>query len=178
MPGLRASSRLSSTRKFTVRSIAIWKKHGLQSRSFWRKSTTKNACIRRSAIVRLWSSSAACGRQLGKDVHEFFEAWGIYRSDNFCSAGSKRRRSLPAFIGRDEFQSAIPWQVALQQSLPPLRRLSTILRNHNPPYNDCSANGNNPLNLLSQPKGAVQTAPFPCNPIPKINPTQSARAQL
>src|SRR5437667_11409281 len=46
------------------------------------------------------------------------------------------------------------------------------------PYNDFSANGNNPLNSVSQPKGALQSAPFPCNPIPKTNPTHLARAQL
>jgi len=27
------------------------------------------------------------------------------------------------------------------------------------PYNDFAANGNNPLNFVSQPKGALQTAP-------------------
>jgi len=109
------------------------KKHGFPSRSSWRKSTTTNACIRRSVIVRPWSLSVACARQPGKGGHEFSEAWGIYRSDHFSSAGSKQLRSLPALIGRDEFQPVIPWQVALQQSLPPLRRLRTILRNHNPP---------------------------------------------
>jgi hypothetical protein len=74
----------------------------------------------------------------------------------FYPAGSKRRCSLPALIGLDEFQPAIPWQVALQQSLPPLYRLRTILQNQTAPYNDVSANGNNPLNSVSQPKGALQ----------------------
>lgn len=59
-------------------------------------------------------------------------------------------------IGLDEFQPTIPWQVALQQSLPLLRRLATILRNRTSPYNDFSANGDSPLNFVSQPKGAVQ----------------------
>jgi len=38
----------------------------------------------RSAIVRQWSSSAACRahRRWRKDEHEFSEAWGIYRSDD------------------------------------------------------------------------------------------------
>ena len=69
--------------------------------------------------------------------------------------------SLPVLIGLDEFQPAIPWQVALQQSLPPLRRPRTILQNKTSPYNDLSANGNNPLNPVSQHKGALQTAPSP-----------------
>jgi hypothetical protein len=48
----------------------------LRSSSFWRKSTTSSACIRRWAIVRRWSSNAAydpCERW-GKDEYEFFEA--------------------------------------------------------------------------------------------------------
>ena len=53
--------------------------------------------------------------------------------------------SLPVLFGLDEFQPAIPWQVALQQSLPPLRRPRTILQNKTSPYNDLSANGNTPL---------------------------------
>ena len=35
------------------------------------------------------------------------------------------------------------------------------------PYNDFAANGNNPLNSVSQPKGALQNAgPLPHTPIP------------
>jgi hypothetical protein len=34
------------------------------------------------------------------------------------------------------------------------------------PYNDFAANGNNPLNSVSQPKGALH-CPFPRAPIPK-----------
>jgi hypothetical protein len=81
------------------------------------------------------------------------------RSDDGYSAGSKRLCSLPALIGRDEFQPAIPWQVALQQCLLLLRRLRTILQNKTSPYNDFSADGNYPLNSLSQTKGALH---FPC----------------
>jgi transposase InsO family protein len=101
---------------------------------FLDKITTVSVCIRRSAIVRHWSSSTIYGapKRRGEDEHEFSEAWGIYRSDQIGSTGSKRSGSLPALIGRDEFQPAIPWQVALQQSLPPLHRLRTILQNTNP----------------------------------------------
>jgi hypothetical protein len=80
----------------------------------------------------------------------------IYRSDEVCSTGSKRSGSLPVLIGVDEFQPAIPWQDALQQSLPPLRRPRAILQNQTSPYNDFSANGDNPLYSVSQPKGALQ----------------------
>jgi hypothetical protein len=59
----------------------------------------------------------------------FLRHAGIYRSDDASVAGSEPLCSLPALIGLDEFQPAIPWQVALQQSLPPLRRLPTILNN-------------------------------------------------
>lgn len=70
--------------------------------------------------------------------------------------------SLPVLFGLDEFQPAIPWQVALQQSLPPLRRPRTILQNKTSPYNDLSANGNNPLNSVSQPKGALHGGSSSC----------------
>src|SRR5215472_6079240 len=87
----------------------------------------------------------------------FLRHGGIYRSDDVCSTGSKRSGSLPVLIGLDEFQPAIPWQVALQQSLPPLRRPRAILQNKTSPYNDFAANGDNLLNFVSQPKGAVQS---------------------
>jgi hypothetical protein len=74
----------------------------------------------------------------------------------FIPTGSKQAGSLPVLIGRDEFPPAIPWQVALQQSLPPLRRPRTILQNETSPYNDLSANGDIPLNSVSHLKGALQ----------------------
>jgi hypothetical protein len=86
----------------------------------------------------------------------FLRHVGIYRSDDFYAAGSERLGSLPALIGLDELQPAIPWQIALQQSLPPLHRPPTILKQSTAPYNDFSANGYSPLNLLSHSKGAVQ----------------------
>ena len=70
--------------------------------------------------------------------------------------------SLPVLIGLDEFQPAIPWQVALQQSLPPLRRPRPILQNPIPPYNNFPANGDNPLNSVSQPKGSLHKEPHRC----------------
>jgi hypothetical protein len=79
-------------------------------------------------------------------------------------------------IGLDEFQPAIPWQVALQQSLPPLRRPRTILQNKTSPYNDLSANGNNPLNSVSQPKGALH-CPILRTPFPKTKAQRCAGAE-
>jgi hypothetical protein len=82
----------------------------------------------------------------------------IYRSDvklGKPGSGNYDRRSQRSSAAMS-FQSAIPWKVALRQSLPPLHRLQTILNNPRWPYNDFSANGNNPLNFVSQPKGALQ----------------------
>src|SRR5215469_12126807 len=98
----------------------------------------------------------------------FLRHGGIYRSDDVCSTGSKRSGSLPVLIGLDEFQPAIPWQVALQQSLPPLSRPRAILQNKTSPYNDFAANGDNLLNFVSQPKGAVHPAPL-FSPTPHSN---------
>jgi hypothetical protein len=56
-------------------------------------------------------------------LHEFSEAWGIYRSD--VERRSREAASVhrsPALIGVDEFQPVIPWRVALQQRPPPLHR--------------------------------------------------------
>ena len=78
---------------------------------------------------------------------------------NVYATGSKQSGSLPVLIGLDEFQPAIPRQLALQQSLPPLRRPRTILQNKTPPYNDLSATGNNPLNSVSHHKGSLQNDP-------------------
>src|SRR2546426_541255 len=59
------------------------------------------------------------------------------------------------------FQSAIPWQGALQPE--PASASPTGNDSQQPmlPYNDFSANGNNPLNSVSQPKGALHFNPSP-----------------
>jgi hypothetical protein len=81
----------------------------------------------------------------------------IYRSDvSPATAGSGNSWSpLQRSSAAMSFQSAIPWRVALRQSLPPLHRLVTILNKSTLPYNDFSANGNYPLNFVSQSKGAL-----------------------
>jgi hypothetical protein len=57
---------------------------------------------------------------------EFFKAWEIYRSD-VVQVEATAHGDLHHHR-HDEFQPVIPWQVALQQSLPPLHRLETIVR--------------------------------------------------
>ena len=52
----------------------------------------------------------------------------IYRSDvGLGKAGERQLSPLPRSSASMSFQSAIPWQVALRQSPPPLHRLETIL---------------------------------------------------
>ena len=61
----------------------------------------------------------------------FFRHEEIYRSDvglGKAGSGNWCRRSQCSSAAMS-FQSAIPWQVALRQSLPPLHRLETILNN-------------------------------------------------
>src|SRR6201997_355945 len=161
----RALSRPLSTRKSIAQSMAAWKMHGPRLASSWKKSTTANACMPRSVIVRHWSSSANWGvpKLWGEDGHECSESWPISRSDDVCFTGSKRSGSLPVLIGLDEFQPAIPRQVALQQSLPLLRRPRTILQNKTSPYNDLSANGNTPLTSCLSPR--VHSKPVPSSGI-------------
>jgi|GEM_PF-2331233 len=104
----------------------------------------------------------------------------IYRSDVRLGQSWERQpvSSLPVLIGCDEFP--VGYSLAGCPPAEPASASPTGNDSQQPtlPYNDFSANGNNPLNFVSQSKGALQTAPFPCNPIPQTNPTQPARAQL
>jgi hypothetical protein len=64
------------------------------------------------------------GAQPGSNRLEFSEAWK-------STAPMDLRWKQPAWAAstdhrHDEFPPAIPWRVALQQSLPPLRRLLTF----------------------------------------------------
>jgi len=68
-------------RKSIAASIATWPKPALASASFWRRSTTRNACTRLSAIVRPPSSNACSRRPCWwrswrRRRYEFSEAWG------------------------------------------------------------------------------------------------------
>src|SRR5271157_1869779 len=85
----------------------------------------------------------------------------IYRSD----VGTRQDReqlalsSLPVLIGLDEFPVA--YSLAGCPPAEPASASPTANDSQQPtmPYNDFSANGNNPLNFVSQPKGALQILP-------------------
>ena len=83
----------------------------------------------------------------------------IYRSDvERGKAGERQLSPLPALIGFDEF----PTGYSLAGCPPAEPASASPTGNDSPlPYNDFSANGNNSLNSVSQPKGALQF-PFPC----------------
>ena len=104
----------------------------------------------------------------------------IYRSDVRLGQSWERQpvSSLPVLIGCDEFP--VGYSLAGCPPAEPASASPTGNDSQQPtlPYNDFSANGNYPLNFVSQSKGALHHAPFPCDPIPKTNPTQTARAQL
>src|ERR1700731_3642565 len=71
------------------------------------------------------------------------------------------------------FQWAIPWQVALRQSLPPLRRLETIL--NNPPCRTMifQRTATTPLTSCLSPRVHSKLPPSPATPSPK--PTRPNR---
>jgi len=81
----------------------------------------------------------------------------IYRSDvGLGKAGERQLSPLPALIGFDEFP--VGYSLA---GCPPAEPASASPTGNNSqlPYNDFSANGNNPLNSVSQPKGALHQPP-------------------
>src|SRR5580692_1033755 len=65
------------------------------------------------------------------------------------------------------FQSAIPWQVALRQSLPPLHRLVTILNNPLCRTMIFQRTATTPLTSCLSPRVHFTAAPFPCTPNPR-----------
>jgi hypothetical protein len=106
----------------------------------------------------------------------------IYRSDvglGKAGNGNGRRRS-PRSSAAMSFPSAIPRQVALQQSLPPLYRLETILNNQCCRTMILQRTATTPLTpCLSQ--RVHSTAPFPGAPSPKhtlVIHTKSGRPLL
>ena len=88
----------------------------------------------------------------------------IYRSDvGLGKAGERQLSPLPALIGFDEFP--VSYSLA---GCPPAKPASASPTGNDSqlPYNDFSANGNNPLNSVSQPKGALHNRrPFPPRPL-------------
>src|SRR5208282_1854437 len=77
-----------------------------------------------------------------------------------CQMQSRERRwlPLPALIGLMSLQPAIPWQVGLHQSPPPLHRPGSECVTVVVPVENFAANGQQCLIRLSQPRGPPQTA--------------------
>src|SRR5580692_8034945 len=68
----------------------------------------------------------------------------------------------PAIIGIDEFQPAIPWQVALPQSSPPLHRPHSECDKVFLPVENFAANGEQSLICLSHPRGQPHSDRYSC----------------
>src|SRR3989442_9869522 len=98
----------------------------------------------------------------------------IYRSDvglGKAGNGNGCRRS-PRSSTAMSFQSAIPRQGALQQSLPPLHRLETILNNQCCRTMILQRTATTPLTPCLSPR-VHSTAPSPPPPPPQLKPTQT-----
>ena len=78
-------------------------------------------------------SSITTDRRQGRCA--FFQAWEIFLPPNvpLLLAGKKPSSFSPLIRRSDEFRSAIPRQVARQQSPPPLRRPLAMLANFEMP---------------------------------------------
>ena len=95
----------------------------------------------------------------------------IYRSDVRLNQSWERQpaSSPPVLIGYDE--SPAGYSLAGCPPAEPASASPTEDDSQQPslPYNDFSANSNNPLNFVSQSTGALQDGPFPCTPSRKRN---------
>ena len=84
----------------------------------------------------------------------------IYRSDVRLNQSWERQpvSSLPVLIGYDEFPAG--YSLAGCPPAEPASASPTGNDSQQPtlPYNDFSANGNNPLSFVSQSKGALQVS--------------------
>src|SRR5271165_1137803 len=93
----------------------------------------------------------------------------IYRSDvglGKAGSGNWCRRSQCSSASMS-FQSAIPWQVALRQSLPPLHRLVTILDNPRCRTMIFQRTATTPLTSCLSPRvHSTNAGPLPHTPIP------------
>jgi hypothetical protein len=78
------------------------------------------------------------------------------------------------------FQSAIPWQVALRQSLPPLHRLATILNNPICRTMIFQRTATIPLTSCLTPWVHFTSRPFPLHPksLPNLPPLRSGTSRL
>jgi hypothetical protein len=106
----------------------------------------------------------------------------IYRSDvklgkpGSGNCGRRSQRSSAAM----SFQSAIPWQVALRQSLPPLHRLATILNNPICRTMIFQRTATIPLTSCLTPWVHFTSRPFPLHPksLPNLPPLRSGTSRL
>ena len=96
----------------------------------------------------------------GSLLHEFFEALGDLSTR--CTQRNREQAwfPLPALIGTDESQPVIPWWVALPQSPPPLDRPNSECCTVVLPVERFTANGDECLNRLCQPRGQPQSRPY------------------
>ena len=98
----------------------------------------------------------------------FLRHGGIYRSDGFVPLGvngfAHPQRSSASMSSRRLFLGRLLSSRACLR----FAGQDRFSNNQTLPYNDFSANGNNPLNFLSQPKGAVQVV---SHPPPSLKPS-------
>jgi hypothetical protein len=120
----------------------------------------------------LWCSSVLVGTRWCCSSSNVLQVegegvWGegqteIYRSDVRLNQSWERQpvSSLPVLISYDEFPAG--YSLAGCPPAEPASASPTGNDSQQPslPYNDLSANSNNPPNFVSQSKGALQTLPF------------------
>jgi hypothetical protein len=90
---------------------------------------------------------------------------------NAARLGSGSCRRSPCSSASMSFQSAIPWQVALRQSPPPLHRLETILHCRTMIFQRTATTPLPPCLSLR-----VHSSPFPRTPIPEPSAISSTTA--
>ena len=86
----------------------------------------------------------------------FFRHEEIYRPMDSKNVPGRTCTTAPGLIGTMSFRLAIPRQVALPQSLPPLHQPRRILQELVQEYNRIAANGKPSLNSVSHSRGQPQ----------------------
>ena len=117
-------------------------------------------CAGLSSAEGVRASPTADHRSQERTRMSFLRHGEIYRFDiePMTGSGNRCRRSQP-LIGVDEFP--VGYSLAGCPPAEPASASPTAnsLQSPTPPHNDFSSNGTYPLNLVSQPKGALQVAP-------------------
>ena len=90
----------------------------------------------------------------------FFRHEEIYRPMDSANCRGGLGTTAPGLIGTMSFQLAIPRQVALPQSPPPLHQPRRILQDSAQQYNRIAANGKQSLNCVSHPRGQPHSQPI------------------